>query len=58
MQHSVAFMKAMDLLHRAICGVYYRRTATAIELVSKVDTFYILVLFAVALAAAGVIRSQ
>ena len=43
----VAFMKALDLLHWAMHGVWYHRTATAIEMVSKVDTFCIFVLFAV-----------
>jgi len=36
----------------------YRRTAMAIKMVSKVDTFCIFILFAVALAAAGGIRSD
>jgi hypothetical protein len=44
----VVFMKAMD----------HAQDSTAIEMVSKVDTPCIFVLFAVALAAAGVIRSQ
>jgi hypothetical protein len=51
-------MKALVMLHWAMRNVLYRRTATAIKMVSKVDTFFIFVLFAVALAAAGVIRSQ
>jgi hypothetical protein len=33
--------------------VLYRRTARAIEMASLFDTFFVLILFAVALAAAG-----
>ena len=54
----VAFMKAMDLIHRAMHEVQYRHTATAIKMVSKVDTYCIFVLFAVALAAAKALRSK
>ena len=54
----VTFMKALVLLHRVMRAVLYRRTAMAIQMVSKVDTFCIFVLFAVALAAAGTIRSE
>ena len=54
----VAFMKAMNLLHQAMCAVLYRHIATAIKMASKVGTFCIIVLFAVALAAAGAIRSE
>ena len=54
----VAFMKAMDLPHRAMCAVLYRRTDTAIVIVSKVDTYCIVVLFSVALAAVGAILSK
>jgi len=43
-------MKAIDLLHRA--------TTTTIKMVSKVGTFCIFFLFAVALAAFRAIRSQ
>jgi hypothetical protein len=38
--------------------VLYCRTATASEMVSKVDTFCIVVLFAVALVAAGAKQSK
>ena len=31
-QSLVAFMKALDLLHRAMCSVFHRRTAMAIEM--------------------------
>ena len=56
-QRLVAFRKAMDLFHQAIHPVSYRRTATAIETASKVGAIFTVVLFAVALAAAGAIRS-
>jgi hypothetical protein len=54
----VAFKKVRNLLRWAMCRVSYHCTATAIKMVSKVDTLCIVVLFAVALAAAGVIRSK
>ena len=55
----VAFRKAMNLLHwvmRAIVLAW--RTTMAIEMTRKVGTFNIIFLFAVALVAAGVIRSK
>jgi hypothetical protein len=48
----VAFKKARNLLHQVMSKVSYRHTAMAIEMVSKVDTFCIAVLFIVALTAA------
>ena len=54
----VAFMKATNLLHRAMRAVQYRRIAMAIETASKVGSFCIVVPFAVALAAAGAIHSE
>jgi len=57
-RHLVAFMKAMNLLHWVMRTVLYRHTAMTIKMVSKVDTFCSVVLFAVALAAAGAIRSE
>jgi len=57
-QRLVVFRKAMNLLHRAMHGVSYRCTATALETARKVGTFYIVVLFAVALADAETIRSK
>jgi hypothetical protein len=51
-------MKAMDLPHWSMHAVYNRRTTTAIVMVSKVDTYYIIVLFSVALAAVGAILSE
>ena len=57
-QRLVAFRKALDLLHWAMRAISYPRAATAIETASKVGTFYIIVLFAVALVAAGAIWSK
>ncbi len=45
----------MYFLHLVMCTVLYRHTATAIELASKVGAFFIVVLFAVTLAADGAI---
>jgi len=56
--HLVVFMKATNLLHRAMCVEYYRRIAMAIKTASKVGTFCIIVVLIVALAAAGAIRSE
>ena len=49
----MAFMKALDLLHQAMCSVSHRRIMMAIETASKVGTFCI-----VALAADGAICSE
>jgi hypothetical protein len=54
----VAFRKATNLLHWAMRSVLYRRIATAIKMGSKVGTFFINDLSAVALTAAGAIRSK
>ena len=54
----VAFMKALDLLHWVMHMVKYRRIAMTIEMAIKVGTYYIVVLFAVALVAAEVIQSE
>jgi len=54
----VAFMKATNLLHRAMRAVWYRRIAMAIEMTSKVGSFCIVVPFAVTLASSGAIRSE
>jgi len=51
----MAFMKAMDLSHWVMRAVLYGRIDTAIIMVSKVDTYCIVVLFSVALAAFGAI---
>ncbi len=39
-QRPVASIKALDLLHWALCVVLYRRTAAAIEMASKVGPFF------------------
>ena len=48
----------MNLLHWAMNAVQYRRTAPAIKTASKVGTFFIVVLFAVDMAAVGAIWSK
>jgi hypothetical protein len=54
----VAFMKATNLLLRAMRAVSYRRIATAIEMTSKRGGILLIVVLNVALAAAGAIRSK
>ncbi len=54
----MAYLKALDLLHRAMRAVEYRRIAMTTETAIKVGKYYIFVLFAVALAAAGAIWSE
>jgi hypothetical protein len=54
----VASTKALDFLHQAMHAILYWRTAAAIKMASKVGPFFIFVLFAIALEAAGVIRSK
>ncbi len=54
----MASTKALDLLHGAMHAVLYRCTAAAIKMASKVCPFFVIVLFAVALEAAGAIRSK
>jgi len=39
----VAFMKATNLLHQAMCGVEYHHIAMASEMASKEGTFCIIV---------------
>ncbi len=56
--HLVVFIKATNLLHKAMHAVLYRCIAMAIKTASKVDTFCIVILLIVALAAAGAIRSE
>ncbi len=57
-QCPVASTKALDLLHWAMGVVLYRRTTAAIEMATKVGPFFVVVLFAVALVAAGAIQSK
>jgi hypothetical protein len=54
----VAFMKSMNHLHWVMRALEYRRITVAIETAIKVGTYYIFVLFAVALVAARAIRSE
>ena len=54
----VAFVKATNLLHRAMLTVSYRRLSTDIEMACKVGTCCITVSFAVALAATGAIQIE
>ena len=54
----MASRKTMNLLHCKTCAVLYQRTATAIEMASKVGAFFIDVLFAVTLAVARAIREE
>jgi hypothetical protein len=55
----VASTNALDFLQWAMRAVLNRRTAAAIKMASKVGhSFFVVVLFAVALAAAGAIRSE
>jgi hypothetical protein len=57
-QHPIASTKALDLLHQAMHVVLYQRTAADIKMASKVGPFFVVVSFAVALAAAGAIQSK
>ncbi len=57
-QRPVASIEALNLLYWAMRAVLYRRIAMARETASKLGTFFIVVLFAVALAAAGAIQSK
>ncbi len=54
----MASSKALNLLYWAMRRVLYWRTAMAIELASLFGTFFVVILFAVALAAAGAMRSK
>jgi hypothetical protein len=45
-QHPVASSKALDLLHRAMCAVLYRRTAAAINMAIFLGVFVDFFLFA------------
>ena len=54
----VASNKALSLLHWAMCAVLYPHTAAAIKMASLFGTFFVVILFAVALVAAGAIWSK
>ena len=57
-QRLVASNKALNLLYWAMHTVLYRRTAAAIKMASLFGTFYVVVLLAVSLVAAGAIQSK
>ncbi len=57
-QCTEASIKALDLLYQAMHAVLYRHTTAAIEMASKDGPFFVVVLFAVGLVAAGAIRSK
>jgi hypothetical protein len=57
-QHSVVSSEALELLYQAMQALLYWRTATALKMASKVGAFFVVVVFPVALAAAGAIRSK
>jgi hypothetical protein len=54
----VASNKALSLLYWAMRAVLYQCTSAAIKMASLLGTFFVVVLFAVALATAGAIRSN
>jgi hypothetical protein len=57
-QHPVASTKALALFYWAMRAVLYRRTTVAIKMASKVGQFFIIVLFAVTLAAVRAIQRE
>ncbi len=57
-QRLVASNKALNLIYWAMRAVLYQHTAATIRMASLFGTFFVVVLFAVALVAAGVIRSK
>jgi hypothetical protein len=54
----VASIKSLDIRHWAMRAVSYRRTATAIEMASKVGAFFVVVVFTETMAAAGAKQSE
>jgi hypothetical protein len=57
-RHPVASKESLDIRHRAMRDVSYRRTATAIEMASKVGAFFVVVVFIETMAAAGAKQSE
>ncbi len=57
-RHPVASIKSLDIRHRAMRAVSYRRTATAIKMASKVGAFFVVVVFIETMAAAGAKQSE
>ncbi len=54
----MASIKSLDIRHWAMCAVLYRRTATAIEMASKVGAFVVVVFFIETMVAAGAKQSE
>jgi hypothetical protein len=54
----VASIESLDICHWAMRGESYRRTATAIEMASKVGAFFVVVVFIETMAAAGAKQSE
>jgi hypothetical protein len=57
-RHPLASTKALSLFYWAMHAVLYRRTSVDIKMARKVGPFFVVVLFAVALASAGAIGSK
>jgi hypothetical protein len=54
----LASTRALDLLHQAMRAVLYWHTTVAIKMARKVEPFFVVLLFAVALTAAGAIQGK
>ncbi len=54
----MASIESLDIRHQAMCAVSYRRTATAIEMASKVGAFFVVVVFIETMVAAGAKQSE
>jgi hypothetical protein len=52
----VASIESLDIRHRAMRVVSYRRTATAIEMAREVGAFFVVVVFIETMVAAGANR--
>ncbi len=54
----MASIESLDIRHRAMHAVSYRRNATAIEMASEVGAFFVVVVFIENMAAAGAKQSE
>ncbi len=54
----MASIESLDIRHRAMRAVSYRRTATAIKMASEVNAFFVVVVFIETMAAAGAKQSE
>ncbi len=54
----VASIKSLDICQWVMRAVLYRRTATAIEMASKVGAFFVVVFFIETMVAAGAKQSE